>query len=78
MTAFDVYETEFKKVLPSIDARYFFKKPVRMSELVTSIKEETNRISTVIDLASYGKVISKKSLSPILIAASILRVPEAL
>jgi DNA-binding response OmpR family regulator len=41
MTAFDVYENEFKKVLPSIDVKYFFKKPMRMNELVERIKQET-------------------------------------
>lgn len=39
MTAFEIYESEFRKVLPNIDARLFFRKPVRMQELVTRVKE---------------------------------------
>jgi DNA-binding response OmpR family regulator len=40
MTAFEVYEDEFKRVLPSIDVKCFFKKPVRMNELVERVKHE--------------------------------------
>jgi DNA-binding response OmpR family regulator len=40
ITAFEIYEDEFSKVLPSIDVKCFIKKPVTMSELATRINEE--------------------------------------
>jgi two-component system, OmpR family, response regulator ChvI len=40
MTAFDVYEDEFRKVLQSIDVKCFFKKPMLMNELVERIRQE--------------------------------------
>jgi DNA-binding response OmpR family regulator len=42
MTAFEIYESEFRKVLPKIDVRFFFRKPVHMQELVARVKEVTN------------------------------------
>jgi YesN/AraC family two-component response regulator len=47
MTAFDVYETEFCKVMPSIDVKCFFKKPVRMNDLVERVKQELGRDATL-------------------------------
>jgi DNA-binding response OmpR family regulator len=47
MTAFDVFDGEFKKVLPSIEVKCFFKKPMRMNELVKRIKEELKEESKV-------------------------------
>lgn len=47
MTAFDVYEGEFHKVLPSIDVKCFFKKPMRMNELVERVKQELASESNV-------------------------------
>lgn len=47
MTAFDVYEAEFRKVLPSIDASCFFKKPVHMNELADRVKKELGQESTL-------------------------------
>jgi DNA-binding response OmpR family regulator len=40
MTAFEIYENEFRKVLPSINAKCFFKKPMRMNELVERVRQE--------------------------------------
>jgi DNA-binding response OmpR family regulator len=40
MTAFEVYEDEFKKVLPSTNVNCFFKKPMRMNEMVERVKQE--------------------------------------
>jgi DNA-binding response OmpR family regulator len=47
MTAFDVYDGEFKKVMPSIDVKCFFKKPIRMKELVERVKQELDQKSTL-------------------------------
>jgi len=47
MTAFDVYEGEFHKVLPHIEVKCFFKKPVRMNELVRRVKEELGEDFTI-------------------------------
>jgi DNA-binding response OmpR family regulator len=40
MTAFEIYESEFRKVMPNIDVRFFFKKPVRMQELVAGKRSD--------------------------------------
>jgi two-component SAPR family response regulator len=40
MTAFEVYEDEFRKVFTNIDVKCFIKKPVSPSDLVTQVKEE--------------------------------------
>ena len=40
MTAFDVYEAEFQKVMPSIDVKLFFKKPMYLGDLVQKVKHE--------------------------------------
>jgi two-component system, OmpR family, response regulator ChvI len=40
MTAFEIYEDEFRKMLPKVDVKCFIKKPVRMSDLLTRVKEE--------------------------------------
>lgn len=37
MTAFEIYKEEFQKVFPNMDIKCFFKKPVRISDLVTRI-----------------------------------------
>lgn len=47
MTAFDVYDGEFKKVMPSIDVKCFFKKPIRMNELVARVKQELGEDFTI-------------------------------
>jgi two-component system catabolic regulation response regulator CreB/two-component system response regulator ChvI len=47
MTAFDVYETEFKKVFPNMDIHCFFKKPVRMQEIVERVRRETGEEFTI-------------------------------
>ena len=41
MTAFEIYEDEFKIVLPSLNISCFFKKPVGIKEFVERIKQET-------------------------------------
>jgi len=40
MTAFEVYEGEFRKVFTNIDVKCFIKKPIGMSDLITRVKEE--------------------------------------
>lgn len=40
MTAFEVYEGEFRKVFTNIDVKCFIKKPIGMSDLATRVKEE--------------------------------------
>jgi len=40
ITAFEIYEDEFRKVLPSIDVKCFIQKPISMSDLATRINEE--------------------------------------
>jgi DNA-binding NtrC family response regulator len=40
MTAFEIYESEFNKVFKNTEVKLFFKKPVRISDLMTSMKEE--------------------------------------
>jgi DNA-binding response OmpR family regulator len=40
MTAFEIYEGEFSKVFKNTEVKLFFKKPVRLSELVARVKEE--------------------------------------
>lgn len=37
MTAFEIYKEEFQKVFPNMDIKCFFKKPVRISDLVSRI-----------------------------------------
>jgi DNA-binding response OmpR family regulator len=39
MTAFEIYDGEFKKVLPSIETKYFFKKPIHLTTLIQRVKE---------------------------------------
>jgi len=40
MTAFEVYEGEFRKVFTNTDVKCFIKKPIGMSDLATRVKEE--------------------------------------
>lgn len=40
VTAFEVYEDEFRKVFTNIDVKCFIKKPVSPADLVTRVKEE--------------------------------------
>jgi DNA-binding response OmpR family regulator len=47
MTAFDVYEAEFKKVMPHIDVKCFFKKPIRMNELAARVMQELGEEFTI-------------------------------
>jgi two-component system catabolic regulation response regulator CreB/two-component system response regulator ChvI len=47
MTAFDVYDGEFKKVMPSIDVKCFFKKPIGMHDLVARVKQELGEDFTI-------------------------------
>ena len=42
MTAFEIYESEFSKVFKNTEVKLFFKKPVKLSELVSRVKEELN------------------------------------
>jgi DNA-binding response OmpR family regulator len=47
ITAFDIYETEFRKMLPSIDVRLFFKKPMHLNDLAKRVKEELGEEPTL-------------------------------
>lgn len=38
ITAFDIYEEEFKKMFPSYDVKWFIRKPVKVRELADRIK----------------------------------------
>ena len=40
MTSFEIYENEFHKMFRDIDVKCFFKKPMRISDLVSRINEE--------------------------------------
>jgi len=40
MTAFEMYEEEFRRVFTNIDVKCFIKKPVSPSDLVRRVKEE--------------------------------------
>lgn len=40
MTAFEMYASEFSKVMPDINVKCFIRKPVGMSDLATRVKEE--------------------------------------
>ncbi len=40
MTAFEILENEFKKIFKNTEVKLFFKKPVMLSELVNTVKEE--------------------------------------
>lgn len=39
MTAFEIYESEFRKLFPNIDVKCFITKPIRMSDLIVRVKE---------------------------------------
>lgn len=39
ITAFEIYEAEFKKVFPTYDIRYFIRKPIRLKELVKQLEK---------------------------------------
>ena len=41
LTAFEMYSEEFRKVFPSMDVRYFIRKPITMSDLVQQIQALT-------------------------------------
>jgi two-component system response regulator ChvI len=47
MTAFEVNKDEFRKVLPSTDVKCFFKKPIRVDELVERVRQETSEEFTM-------------------------------
>ena len=47
MTAFEMYEAEFKNVSPSVDVKDFFKKPIGMSELIERVKQALGEESTM-------------------------------
>ena len=41
LTAFDIYESEFSKLFPELDVRYFLKKPISTKELKERIEQMT-------------------------------------
>jgi DNA-binding response OmpR family regulator len=41
LTAFEMYSEEFRKVFPSMDVRYFIRKPITMSDLIQQIRALT-------------------------------------
>ena len=41
LTAFDIYESEFSKLFPELDVRYFLKKPISTKELKEKIEQMT-------------------------------------
>src|SRR5262245_49034531 len=43
MTAFEISESEFRQVMPNIDVRTFFKKPVKLKDLLERIKRKTSQ-----------------------------------
>jgi two-component system catabolic regulation response regulator CreB/two-component system response regulator ChvI len=50
MTAFEIYENEFRKMFKDIDVKSFFKKPISISNLAARINEELGKKQTL-----YGK-----------------------
>jgi CheY-like chemotaxis protein len=47
MTAFEINDDEFGKVLPSIDVKLFFKKPVHINDLVEKVKQQLSEDITM-------------------------------
>lgn len=43
ITAFEMYEQEFRKMFPSYDVRCFINKPIRLPDLVEQIEKEIMR-----------------------------------
>ena len=39
ITAFEMYEEEFKKLFPSYDVRCFIKKPIKLTDLIVEIEK---------------------------------------
>jgi two-component system, OmpR family, response regulator ChvI len=39
ITAFEMYEEEFKKLFPSYEVRCFIKKPIKLTDLITEIEK---------------------------------------
>ena len=39
ITAFEMYEEEFKKLFPSYEARCFIKKPIKLTDLIAEIEK---------------------------------------
>jgi DNA-binding response OmpR family regulator len=40
ITAFEMYASEFRKVMPEIDVECFIRKPIQISDLVARVREE--------------------------------------
>ena len=47
MTAFEIYENEFRKIFKDIDVKSFFKKPISISNLAARINEELGKKQTL-------------------------------
>jgi two-component system, OmpR family, response regulator ChvI len=46
MTAFEIYENEFRTIFKDIDVKSFFKKPISITSLTARINEELGRKQT--------------------------------
>jgi DNA-binding response OmpR family regulator len=44
MTAFEIYENEFRKMFKDIEVKCFFKKPVKIAELVACINDQLHAV----------------------------------
>ena len=44
MTAFDIYQKEFTKVMPNISVKMFLTKPIHISDLTARISEELKTV----------------------------------
>ena len=42
MTAFEIYDDEFKKIFPTINVQCFIRKPVSLADMVSHIRSELN------------------------------------
>jgi two-component system, OmpR family, response regulator ChvI len=42
LTAFDIYESEFSKLFPELDVRYFLRKPISTKDLKERIEQMTS------------------------------------
>jgi DNA-binding response OmpR family regulator len=45
LTAFDVYQSEFRKLFPDMKVDRFLRKPIGISELVTYVKSQNKTVS---------------------------------
>ena len=46
MTSFEIYETEFKKMFPSYDVKYFIRKPIKVSALAEQLRKMLRQITS--------------------------------